>query len=337
MKKFLPKLLGIGLILILVGGIIFLCGFAASGFKFNKLSSLSVVENTFKESADQPIDTLAIYFNTSDITVVFDDNATEISIVYQTLETKNKDAFTTITPTVESGKLTLKEAFAKRVNVFPIQPKTKTTVTIPSSREITFFTETDTGDVTFIGNSAFKSFEFHSDTGYVNAKDAVIKSLSKIFFETDTGDVRLGKIDTPSLSIETDTGDIFIDEGIVSDTTLIETETGDVTVTRSLASGKTEIETNTGDVTFKGNLKTAELTIESTTGDIETDSAVIDADSIEINASTTDVEITLAGKREDYTVTIEQSTGDSNIKNQSGGSRRLNISLSTGDVEIDFK
>lgn len=337
MKRLLSRLLTFGIIFALIGGIVFAIGFAMSGFNYEKLSSLSVVDNTYTESADSPIDSIEFFFNTSDINLIFDENATEISIVYQTLERKNKTSFTTITQSIESGKLIFKEAYAGKINIFPIQPSTKTTVTIPAAREISFFADVDTSDLTIAGNATFKSFRFNSDTGDINAKGATIKSLTSFSIETDTGDTRLGKIDATSLSIETDTGDVSIREGIILDKTIIDTDTGDVTIVGSLTSERTEIETDTGYITFKGEVKTTSLTIKSSTGDIETENAKIDAVNIEIDASTTDVEITLAGHKNDYTVIIKQTTGDSNISAQTGGTRTLNITLSTGDIEVDFK
>lgn len=337
MKRFLSKLLALGIIFVLIGGIVFVIGFAMSGFNYDKLSSVKVVDGSFTESADAPIDKIELLFDTTDITVKFDDSASEISISYQMLADKNDKAITTITTAVDSGKLTLKEDLARKINLFPFSPSTKATVTVPASRIISLFCNVDTADITVIGSATLQSVTFKSDTGDVNTKDAIIKSLSSFSIETDTGDSRLGKIDTPSLIIETDTGRTTFTEDVVTDVAKIETDTGDITVMKSLTANRIDAELDTGNLKFKGNVKTSSLLIETNTGDIETDNAIIDAESIVINGSTGDVEVTLFGKSSDYTVTINQSTGDSNIKNQGGGSRTLNISLSTGDVEVDFK
>ena len=337
MKKLFSRLLAIGIILLIIGGIVFVIGFAISGFNYNKLSSVKVVEGSFTESADAPIDKIEILFNTTDITVKFDDLASEISVSYQTLADRNDKAITTITATVNSGKLTVKEDYARKIHLFPFTPSTQTTVTIPASRVISLVSDVDTADITVIGTATLQSVVFKTDTGDVNTKDAVIKSLTSFSIETDTGDARLGKIDTPSLSIETDTGYTALTEDVVTDVANLEVDTGDIAVMKSLTANKIQLELDTADLKIKGKIKTSSLFIDLSTGDIESDNGVIDAESIVIDGGTGDVEMTLFGKLSDYTVTINQGTGDSNIKNQGGGSRTLNITLSTGDVDVDFK
>jgi len=337
MKKLFSRLLALGIILVLIGGIVFVIGFAISGFNFKKLSSAKVVDGSFTESADAPIDTIELLFDTTDITVKFDDTASEISVSYQTLADRNDKAITTITAIVNSGKLTVKEECARKINLFPFTPSTQATVTVPASRVISLVSDVDTANITVIGTATLQSVVLKTDTGDVNTKDAVIKSLTSFSVETDTGDTKLGKIDTPSLSIETDTGYTKLTEDVVTDMAKFEVDTGDITVMKSLTANKIEVELDTADLKIRGNIKTSSLFIDLSTGDIETDNGVVDAESIVIDGRTGDVEMTLLGKASDYTTTINQSTGDSNIKNQVGGSRTLNISLSTGDIEIDFK
>ena len=337
MKKLFSRLLALGIILVLIGGIVFVIGFAMSGFNLDKLSSLKVVEGSFTESADAPIDKIELLFNSTDITVKFDETASEISVVYETLTDKNDKAITTISATVESGKLTVKEACARKINIFPFSKSTKATVTIPKDRVISLISKVDTGDVTIIGTATLQEVSLTADTGDVKTKDAVIKSLTSFFMESDTGDFRLGKIDTPYLHIETDTGYTTFTEDVVADAVEIEVDTGDIRVMKSLSANKTEIEMSTADLKLFGTLKTTSLFVEFSTGDVEAEDGVIDAESIVMEGRTGDVEATLFGKLSDYTVLINQGTGHSNVKNQEGGPKRLSISLSTGDVEIDFK
>ena len=337
MKKFLSRILALGILLTIVGAIVFAIGFSISGFNFSKMSSISTVDNSYKEGADAQVDNIEIIFNTSDIAVIFDENATEISIAYQTLESKNNKALTEVSVTAEAGKLTLEERAENKLYLFPIHQNPKATVTIPASREITLAASVDTGDITIAGNATLKSLKIESDTGDIYATDAVIKSLSDMSFETDTGKIKLGKFDTDTLSIEGGTGNVSIVDGIVAGKAEIELSTGDLTVISSLAAKTVEIKASSGDVLFKGNVKTESLLLDTSTGEIESDGAVIDAEEITIETSTADVELTLKGKLSDYTVLVEQSTGESNITNRTGGSRTLNINVSTGDIEIEFK
>ena len=316
MKKFLSKLLAFGIILTLIGGIVFVIGFATSGFSFSKLSSASLVDNSYTEGPDSPIDSIELYLCTSDINVIFDENATEISLAYQTLESNNGKELTTITASVESGKLTVKETRNKKYLIFPYLPTAKTTLKVPASREISLTVDITTGDTTLTGNATLKSLDIHATTGDIDTKTATLKSNSGMSFKVTTGDIRLGKFDTSTLFAKSTTGDVSILDGMVSESS--------------------EIKTTSGDVSVNGKLTTNTLTIKTTTGEIETDDGVIDAENIEINGSTADVEITLLGKKIDYSVKIDQTTGKSNITNQTDGSRTLKIDVTTGDVEVDF-
>lgn len=336
MKRFLSRLLAFGIILTIIGGILFAIAFSISGFNFRKMSSVTAVEHSFTESADEPINNIKIKLDTSDINVIFDENATEVSATYQTLNAKNDNVLTSIEVSVESGKLTIEETKEFKIHIFPYVSDAKATITIPSSREITLSTEVTTGDITVSGNATVKGLELKSSTGDIDMRGATIKSLSGISMETDTGWLSLGKFDTVSLSIKGNTGDVYIHDGVVTGETKIQLTTGDLTIVNSLISSKIETKASTGDVTFKGNLKASTLSIETSTGEIESDDGVVDAESIVIDTSTADVKMTLKGKLSDYTVLIDQSTGDSNISNSVGGSRTLNISVSTGDIEIDF-
>lgn len=337
MKKFLSKLLAFGIILTLIGGIVFVIGFAISGFNFSKLSSATLVDNSYTESPDSPIDSIELYLCTSDVNVIFDETATEISVAYQTLESNNGKTLTSITASVEAGKLTLRETRDRKYHIFPSLPTAKATLKVPSSREIALSVDITTGDTTLTGNATLKSLNLHSTTGDIDTRSAALKSLSAMSFKVTTGEIRLGKFDTSTLFVKSTTGDVSILDGTVSGNSEIKTTSGDITLLAALTSDKTDIKASSGDVTVKGKLIANALTIKTTSGEIETDDGVIDAESITIDASTADIEIDLLGKREDYTITVQQTTGEANITNQAGGSKTLKIDVTTGDIEVDFK
>jgi hypothetical protein len=317
MKKFLSRLVKIGLILTLLGAVLFVSAFAASGFSFEKMSGIVTTTKTYTESENFTANKLILNFDYADIKLNFDENATEISIQYDEKSSRKGDTLSHVTVSESGEALALTESRNWKENLFLWNFKSHTTiVTIPSDRVIELDIETDTGDVVFTGTGTLNGAEISIDTGDLYATRANLTSIKAVKIETDTGDVNLKNLNASSLGIETDTGDIDLT---------------DITATDSIA-----LSLDTGDLEIKGRLTARYLEVETDTGDVDADDAVIDAEVVSIETDTGDISAKIFGKLTDYTVTAKTRTGDSNITNQAGGARKLTVTASTGDIEIYF-
>ena len=317
MKKFLSRLVKIGLILTLLGAVLFVAAFAVSGFNFEKMSGIVTTTETYTESESFTANKLVLEFDTADITLNFDENAAEISIQYDEKSSRKGDTLSYVTPSEHNGTITLIETKNWKHNLFLWNFRKPTvTVTIPCDRVLELDIETDTGDVIFTGTGTLNGAEISIDTGDLYATRATLTSTKSVKIETDTGDVKLKNLNTASLGIETDTGDIDLTDITVSDSIILSADTGDVEI--------------------KGSLTARYLEIETDTGEVDADEAVINAEIISIETDTGDISAKITGKLTDYTVTAKTRTGDSNITNQAGGAKKLTVTSSTGDIEIYF-
>lgn len=300
--------------LTLLGGIIFTIGMTAAGWNFSAMDSVNYHHETFVETQENT--RIELDFDTNDITVFFDENATNVRVEYS--EKFNKHGTPIHTTTIEEKNGTLRIQQETKLNFFfnfGFGEKSYVRVYLPASRAYALNIETDTGDVEFKGNATLTSLEIETDTGDVNLADFTIVCGGAMDVSVNTGDVFLGNFTAKSLELESDTGDIFLKgKGVVE--------------------SNVEIETSTGDVDFS-NLAGNSLRLETDTGDIESrKNTVLDFKSLHIQTSTGDVEIHLAGNESDYHVETITSTGDRYPQNHpaSTGDRRLFIKTSTGDI-----
>lgn len=333
MKRILPKILAIGLVAIILGAIVFAVGLAAAKWDIRKISGITVTEDTYTETgAAQNIN---IKLDVTDLTVVFDENADKISLVYPT-EKNKKDEVISEFVIDESGNtlnLTQKSNWKRQTILFNFT-STKATLTVPAGRIVSLNVKTDTGDVKIQGNATLTNSSIETDTGDVSIEKIDTDTLN---IKVDTGKITVkGGTATNKISCESNTGDIRFSGNINSDAVEVKTDTGDFKIDGDLTSDTVTAETDTGDVEIRGNLTASLINIDTDTGDVESEHCVIDSARIIITTDTGDVEITVAGNPPDYQVMLDIGTGDSNIKPNLTGTRLLSFESDTGDLTVRF-
>ncbi|MBE7068074.1 MAG: DUF4097 domain-containing protein [Clostridiales bacterium] len=147
--------------------------------------------------------------------------------------------------------------------------------------------------------------------------------------ETDTGDITWQAAVTEKLSLSTDTGDI--EAKLQSDLADLEmeTETGDIDIVDT-ACANMKIESDTGDVELKNVVVAGDLRIQTSTGDVELKDS--DGATMFVKTSTGDVSGRLL---RDKTFITRTSTGDVEVPKTQGGI--CEIVTSTGDIEIKIR
>ncbi len=311
MKKFLKICCIVGLCLLLAGGLCFVIGWGATGFRASALDNVKIETFHYVESENANIQTINIDYDVADVKVVFGD---ELKIDYPKRYKKNGKLLSdvTIKEDKETGALTIKERLRFTFNAFNFNNATLT-LTLPQDRLFSLHIETNTGDV------------FLSDGG----------NYQSLKIETDTGDISIPKSDCAlGLDVETDTGDVKISEFAGKNLT-VETDTGDVFLNNCTVLEKISLETDTGDIKTGGTVKTTDFSIEVNTGDIRIKD-VLDANTVFIKTNTGNVSAILKGKQSHYKTAVDTNTGDCNIGNTLEGERRLTIDTNTGDINIQF-
>ena len=132
MIKHIKKLSTIGLILILVGGVLFTVAFAASGFNFSNLSGVKLVEKI--EALRGDTEKLTINTGTTDVRIEFSATAEEISVKYYEKQKRNGEPLKSLVITSTEKTATIKEKvdFDSYLTFWDFK-NTTMTVTIPES------------------------------------------------------------------------------------------------------------------------------------------------------------------------------------------------------------
>ena len=150
-----------------------------------------------------------------------------------------------------------------------------------------------------------------------------------VYIATDTGDILLKNSSLDTAYLATDTGDILMKNSSLR-TTGLTTDTGEVVISSVEFSGALGISTDTGDIEMKNMTAFWDLMIETDTGDIEFER--IDARNISIETNTGDVEGTLLS---DKTFDVTTDTGRKKYPKETVGGL-CKIRTDTGDIVIDI-
>jgi len=149
----------------------------------------------------------------------------------------------------------------------------------------------------------------------------------RIEVNTDTGDVMLDDMQiTGELEIETDTGDIALSK-VNADSLRIEVDTGDVVLKQATVLTALDAASDTGDIELLHTVSAA-IRIATSTGDVNL--VASDAAAIDIATSTGDVDGVLLSPK---VFTTDTSTGDVFVP-ESVGNQTCNVTTSTGDIHF---
>jgi|GEM_PF-6567433 len=328
-------LIVISIIFIAVGLISFTVAFASVGWDINKLATSQVKYSVIDSSSTQhdlsSVQKVKIKVDTSDVKISY---GVELSITYSQSFTLRDKPITKVKTSVQNGTFLLSTRtiwYRTILSLFDFQNES-VQIVLPRDKNIDLDIETDTGDVKFIGDASAQT--------------------SSVILETDTGDVVMQDVIVDNLKIEGDTGDIKI---VGSDINLanFETDTGDISINNCTVQ-KADFSVDTGSIkilnssidqmvaeTDTGDVKITESTIRiskisTDTGDIDGRGVVFGISEMKIFTDTGDVKLTLSGQREEYSFLINVKTGDSNITSTLGGDKLVDVSVKTGDVKIYF-
>ena len=291
--------LTLAVLLILAGGILFVCTMASLRWDFEGLSTVQYETNTYAITED--FYNITINSDTADIRFRRSDDGSCRVVCDEDRNTKYVVA-------VEDDTLTVKLVESEDIFHIGINFRApKITVYLPKAEYRKLLIREDTGDVELPKEFLFESLDISLDTGDIFCCASVsgqmkIKtgtghirvenvSVDLLDLTVSTGEVQLENIRCNALQTDGDTGDILLKNVIAVDTISICRTTGDV---RFVSSDATAIvvETDTGDVT--GTLLTDKVFITHTrTGDVDVPKIAIGG-RCEISTSTGDIRLEIA-------------------------------------------
>ncbi len=292
----MKKLLLIAAILLAVGSIVALIGFALNGFSFPTMGKAET--NTHKIT--EPFSHISIETTTADVRIALSEDGK----VFVVCEERDKLKHTV---SVKENTLTirLKDSLKWYEQIGFFFTRMRITVYLPASTYETLTVQLDTGSTAIPTGFSFRSADIETDTGNVEFYANVENRLS---IETDTGHITASGLQCETVKLETDTGRITLTDASCSDL---------------------KAETDTGAVKLKNTVVLGQLNVRTSTGDVHLEKS--DAQEIYIKTSTGDVSGTLLT---DKVFLTETSTGDVRVpKTTTGG--RCEITTSTGDITFD--
>ena len=310
--------LWIGVALLFLGALIFAISFAISGFNLQFLSNVKTVTRRFDETADNPIQSIAIDFDNAEIEVRMQDDIDNLTIEYPQAQNKKGENISEIKVEETNGKISIVESYKTHINLLAWNFKSPTLVVyLPQERVYALDLQTTTGAIRLgNGNLNVSKITLKATTGMISTKDCTVSSTSEAHFETTTGIVSVGKLSAQTVVLKTTTGLLTAHKAITAETSVsLTTTTGSIETSGTITADTVTAKATTGDLKITGKIYANAITLATTTGDLN---ARID------------------GKKADYSILVSHSTGDSNVSEQTGGTKTLNVSCSTGDIYVTF-
>lgn len=253
----MKKALIVGAVLLALGIILSLGGFAAMGFDFSNLLTANHVTRTYTPEGD--FSDISVTGVTCDIRVAKseDDTCKVILMIDDRYDSSVE---------VQSGKLSIhvEENLKWYQQIGFFSGKNTITVYLPEKDYHLLEAKAVTGDITLESGFRFSDVIIHATTGDIHVSSL---SCEKISIKVTTGDIDLRDVLTETMSLKATTGDIKLSscDGNQMD---IRNTTGDVKGT--LRTGKQfTAHATTGDVRVPSDSGTGTCNIKTTTGNIE--------------------------------------------------------------------
>lgn len=302
MRKTTKISLLIAILLILAGGILFVCTMATLHWDFTGLSTIQYKTNTYVVTEEF-----------QDITI--DSEIADI-LFLPTYEGRcrvvcDEETNTKYIVEVVDGTLTIEfvsdksiSDYIRNIGINLYSPKL--TIYLPKAEYQQLTIREDTGDIKLLGDFHFESMDLSLHTGDVSCY-ASVSGLMKI--KTTTGDIRVENVSADEVELTVSTGDVHL-EDLQCNTLQSSGNTGDIQLTDVIVKETISIIRTTGDVRFRGS----------------------DASTILVETDSGDVTGTLLT---DKVFTTHTRTGDVDVpKTTIGGS--CQITTSTGDIHITY-
>lgn len=234
--------------LTLVGGVVFVIGFAAAGFKVEALSASKYETRRFEEKAENPITLIEIDYDDTDVVIVFDETATAVRVDYPQKQKKSGADLSVVTVTETAGSLVISER--EKFYLWDwIGGYTPTmTVTLPAERTYDLVLDLEHGDVVLRGKGNVNALSLDIDYGDVSLQRTEIVCQNTLRIQTEHGDIEMGNVQAEKLYLSSEYGDLECENArLQAKEVYIKMEHGDVDID-FLQADKAVFEMEHGDI-----------------------------------------------------------------------------------------
>lgn len=229
LKKKIRKTCAItGMILLLMGLILFLTGMSLTGWDFGELSTAVYKQENY--TAQQQVTSLDISYNNAEVRILCDPEAQSVSVSYPVCTDRATGASAKVDITEENGVLRIKEE-----SLFILinwQFKTPTlTVTLPETTLETLSVRTQNGNISAENIATENKAEFITQNGEIRISQI---NASELSLQTDAGGIILKNIQCQTLQAETDLGSVQLSGTLTADSAKFTSELGDIDLSEGI-------------------------------------------------------------------------------------------------------
>ena len=317
----MKKALIIAIVLLIIGGAIFLSAYFATGRDLSKLSIEKCVTNEY---------TLAEEFQNIELSTKESDVAFFPSTDGTTRVVCKEKEHVKHSVTVEEGtlKITAKntEKWYERFTLFG-GPSLYVKIYLPVGVYGTLSIKASTGDVDLPEGFSFESVYVKASTGDVKCASS---SAGDITIKTSTGNIVLANIASERVDLAASTGDIKVTNLACVGDLSAKVSTGKVRMD-SVTCKNATIGASTGNVIMKNVIASEMMSIKTSTGDVSFDHS--DAGEISVKVDTGDVKGSLRSAK---VFIVRSDTGRINVPESLTGGK-CKIETDTGDIKITIE
>lgn len=309
----------LGIVLVIVGLIVFAGIMSAYNWDFTRLSTEQYETNTY--DIKEKITGISINTNTADVVFVPTDDGTAKVVCYESVNLKHSVSVSedtlNVTP-VDQRK------WYEYIGISFNTPKI--TVYMPKGEYASLSVKSSTGDVEIPDGFKFRNVDITESTGDVTSF-ATASGFVKI--KTSTGDIKIENITASEIDFAVTTGKVTVTDVNCSGEINVKVSTGkavlsDVKCENLTSSG------STGKLSLKDVIVSEKLSVKRSTGDVKLDRC--DAGEVNITTDTGDIRGTLLS---DKVFIAKSDTGKVNVpKTVVGG--RCELTTDTGNIIIDI-
>lgn len=245
-KKFSKSFAIAGIILLLLGMILFLTGMSLAGWNFSELSTAVYKQENY--TTQQQVTSLDISYNNAEVRILCDPKAQAVSVSYPVCTDRATGAKAQVNITEENGTLFIKEE-AKFI-LINWQFETPTlTVTLPETTLTTLTVRTQNGNISAENIFAENKAEFVTQNGEIRLSQITASDLS---IETDAGGIFLEHIECRKIQAETDLGSVHLSGTLTADYAEFISELGDIDLSEGIVNANDiHFSTDMGNISAK--------------------------------------------------------------------------------------
>ena len=223
LKKKIRKTCAItGMILLLMGLILFLTGMSLTGWDFGELSTAVYKQENY--TAQQQVTSLDISYNNAEVCILCDPEAQSVSVSYPVCTDRATGASAKVDITEENGVLRIKEESLFILINWQFQTPTLT-VTLPETALETLSVRTQNGNISAENIATENKAEFITQNGEIRISQI---NASELSLQTDAGGIILKNIQCQTLQAETDLGSVQLSGTLTADSAKFTSELGDI-------------------------------------------------------------------------------------------------------------